>query len=126
MLLVTVIALACIFAFSNFDNSRASLQTGGQFQKENGDIVEAEHGVVAADDQRCSDIGIDILSEGGHAVDAAVATSLCLGVVSPASSGLGGGAFMLLIYSNGQAQAFNMRETSPQTASQVFFRAYLH
>lgn len=121
LLLVAVIALACIFAFSNIDNSRASLETGGQFQKENGDIVEAEHGVVAADDERCSDIGIDILREGGHAVDAAVATSLCLGVVSPASSGLGGGAFMLLRSSNGQAQAFNMRETAPQAASEDMY-----
>ena len=115
-----------LFAFTNIDNSRASLETDGQFQKENGDIVEAEHGVVAADDERCSDIGIDILREGGHAVDVAVSTSFCLGVASPTSSGLGGGAFMLLRSSNGQAQAFNMRETAPQAASEVFLRAYLH
>lgn len=121
LLLATVIALACIFAFSNFDNSRASLETGGRFHGENGDIVEAEHGVVAADDERCSDIGIDILREGGHAVDAAVATSLCLGVVSPGSSGLGGGAFMILRSSNGKAQAFNMRETAPQAASEDMY-----
>lgn len=121
LLLATVIALACIFALSKFDNSRASLETGGRFQEDKGDIIEAEHGVVAADDERCSDIGIDMLREGGHAVDAAVATSLCLGLVSPTSSGLGGGAFMLLRSSNGQAQAFNMRETAPQAASEDMY-----
>lgn len=121
LLLATVIALACIFALSKLDNSRASLETGGRFQEDKGDIIEAEHGVVAADDERCSDIGIDMLREGGHAVDAAVATSLCLGLVSPTSSGLGGGAFMLLRSSNGQAQAFNMRETAPQAASEDMY-----
>ncbi|KAL4644228.1 hypothetical protein ACB092_02G149000 [Castanea dentata] len=59
-----------------------------------------------------------VLQEGGHAVDASVASALCLGVVSPASSGLGGGAFMLLRLSSGKAQAFNMRETAPLKASE--------
>ena len=81
--------------------------------------------MVATDDECFSDIGIDILREGEHVVDATVSTSLCLGVVIPTSSGLGGCAFMLLRSSNGQAQAFNMRETAPQAASEVFLRAYL-
>uniref|UniRef100_A0A6N2LY69 Gamma-glutamyltranspeptidase n=1 Tax=Salix viminalis TaxID=40686 RepID=A0A6N2LY69_SALVM len=65
--------------------------------------VAARHGVVATDDGRCSRIGIHALREGGHAVDAAVAASLCLGVVSPASSGIGGGAFMLIRLAGGEA-----------------------
>jgi hypothetical protein len=50
--------------------------------------VEAGGGVVAADNSRCSQVGAKVLEEGGHAVDAAVATALCLGVVNPISSGL--------------------------------------
>ncbi|KAF2293107.1 hypothetical protein GH714_036815 [Hevea brasiliensis] len=83
--------------------------------------VVANHGVVAADDGRCSVIGMNVLREGGHAVDAAVATALCLGVVSPASSGIGGGAFMLIRLANGTAQAFDMRETAPMQASQDMY-----
>ncbi|TYI54242.1 hypothetical protein E1A91_D11G060900v1 [Gossypium mustelinum] len=79
--------------------------------------VVAHRGAVATDDGRCSKIGVDVLRIGGHAVDAAVAASLCLGVVSPASSGIGGGAFMLLREANGKAQAFDMRETAPLKAS---------
>jgi len=81
--------------------------------------VVARHGAVATDDGRCSRIGIDVLREGGHAVDAAVAASLCLGVVSPASSGIGGGAFMLIRLASGEVHAYDMRETAPMQASEV-------
>lgn len=84
------------------------------------DIVESEHGVVAADDARCSEIGASILRQGGHAVDAAVATALCLGVVNPMASGIGGGGFMVVRSSaTSKTQAFDMRETAPLAASQV-------
>ncbi|KAG7530350.1 Nucleophile aminohydrolases N-terminal [Arabidopsis thaliana x Arabidopsis arenosa] len=42
------------------------------------DVVESENGVVAADDARCSEIGASVLRRGGHAVDAAVAITLCV------------------------------------------------
>ncbi|MCL7030281.1 hypothetical protein MKW94_020924 [Papaver nudicaule] len=86
------------------------------------EVVESEHGVVAADDARCSEIGAAMLREGGHAVDAAVATCLCLGVVYPMSSGIGGGAFMVVLNaSTSTAQAFNSRETAPLAASQNMY-----
>lgn len=84
------------------------------------EVTRARHGVVATDDGRCSRIGRDVLVDGGHAVDAAVAAALCLGVVSPASSGIGGGAFMLFRSADGgDVKAFDMRETAPKLASQV-------
>ncbi|XP_019197910.1 PREDICTED: gamma-glutamyltranspeptidase 1-like [Ipomoea nil] len=86
------------------------------------EITRARHGVVATDDRRCSRIGRDVLVDGGHAVDAAVAAALCLGVVSPASSGIGGGAFMLLRSADGaEVKAFDMRETAPNRASQNMY-----
>ncbi|KAK9947877.1 hypothetical protein M0R45_003475 [Rubus argutus] len=86
------------------------------------DIVESEHGVVAADDGRCSEIGASILRQGGHAVDAAVATALCVGVVNPMASGIGGGGFMVVRSSEtSKTQAFDMRETAPSAASQNMY-----
>ncbi|KAE8735412.1 Gamma-glutamyltranspeptidase 3 [Hibiscus syriacus] len=86
------------------------------------DSVESEHGVVAADDGRCSAAGVLMLKKGGHAVDAAVATALCVGVVNPMSSGIGGGAFMVVRSSlTSQVQAFDSRETSPLAASQNMY-----
>lgn len=85
-----------------------------------GDVVESEVGVVAADDARCSAVGVSMLRLGGHAVDAAVAAALCVGVVFQASSGIGGGSFMVVKSSSSfKAQAFDMRETAPLAASQV-------
>lgn len=86
------------------------------------DSVESEHGVVAADDGRCSEIGVLMLKKGGHAVDAAVATALCVGVVNPLASGIGGGAFMIVRSSStSQTQAFDSRETAPLAASQNMY-----
>ncbi|XP_039044949.1 glutathione hydrolase 1-like [Hibiscus syriacus] len=86
--------------------------------------IVASHAAVAADDGRCSKIGADVLWRGGHAVDAAVDASLCLGVVSPGSSGIGGGSFMLIREANGKTQAFDMRETAPMKASENMYAGY--
>jgi gamma-glutamyltranspeptidase / glutathione hydrolase / leukotriene-C4 hydrolase len=80
------------------------------------------NGVVAADDSRCSQIGAEILTEGGYAMDAAVAVALCLGVVSPASSGLGGGCFILGYNSSAKKTVFvDARETAPSGATRDMF-----
>lgn len=85
-----------------------------------GDAIESEKGVVAADDARCSEIGASVLRRGGHAVDAAVATTLCVGVVNPMSSGIGGGSFLIVTSTDdSKAEAFDMRETAPLASSKV-------
>ena len=64
--------------------------------KDTSSIEGLQNAVVAADHELCSEVGNSILLAGGNAVDAAVSVSLCLGVANPASSGLGGGAFILI------------------------------
>ncbi|KAL9266071.1 Glutathione hydrolase 3-like protein [Drosera capensis] len=97
-------------------------QSYGRIPPKVSEIVESEKGVVAADDARCSEVGASVLRKGGHAVDAAVATALCLGVVSSISSGVGGGAFMIVYSSStGKATAFDSRETAPAAATEDMY-----
>ncbi|KAG7545759.1 Nucleophile aminohydrolases N-terminal [Arabidopsis suecica] len=87
------------------------------------DVVESENGVVAADDARCSEIGASVLRRGGHAVDAAVAITLCVGVVNPMSSGIGGGSFLIVSsQKDSKVEAFDMRETAPLAASKDMYK----
>jgi gamma-glutamyltranspeptidase len=78
---------------------------------------------VAADNQLCSEIGVSILRQNGSAVDAAIATTLCIGVVHPQSSGIGGGGFML-VYDKGSVRTINFRETAPAAASQDMYTGF--
>lgn len=88
--------------------------------------MTSRNGVVAADHETCSEIGADVLRRlDGSAVDAAVAVAFCLGVVNPTSSGIGGGAFMVVGSSaTGSAKAYDMRETASSTAYQVLIITY--
>ncbi|WP_340115329.1 gamma-glutamyltransferase [Pelagibius sp. 7325] len=64
------------------------------------------HGIVAAQHRKAAEIGAEVLKAGGHAVDAAVATSFAIGVVEPWMSGpAGGGAAMLWDAEAGKAEA---------------------
>ncbi|CAG8978646.1 hypothetical protein HYALB_00009462 [Hymenoscyphus albidus] len=74
------------------------------------------HGAVSSESHLCSEIGIDILKRGGNAADAMVATTLCVGVVSPQHSGIGGGGFMLVRGPNGVYESIDFRETAPAAA----------
>ena len=73
-----------------------------------------QYGMVAAANPHAVDAGIEILRQGGSAVDAAIAVQTALGLVEPQSSGIGGGAFML-VYDNktGEVWNYNGRETAP-------------
>lgn len=71
-------------------------------------------GMVAAADPRAVEAGLAVLRKGGHAVDAAIAVHAVLGLVEPQSSGLGGGAFMIVHQrETGEMTVFDGRETAP-------------
>ena len=85
--------------------------------------VQTQLGAVAADEPRCSAVGADALADGGSAVDAAVAATLCLGVTHPHSSGAGGGAFMIVHSRNGSSEVLEFRERAPAAAGRDMFAA---
>jgi gamma-glutamyltranspeptidase/glutathione hydrolase len=84
--------------------------------------VSARRWMVATANPLASEAGYRILAAGGSAVDAAIAVQLVLGLVEPQSSGLGGGAFMLLHDAgSGRAIAYDGRETAPMAATPTRF-----
>ena len=73
---------------------------------------------ISAANPHAAEAGAAILSKGGSAVDAAVATASVLGLVEPQSSGLGGGAFMLFFDpATGTFETYDGRETAPAAAT---------
>lgn len=77
---------------------------------------QSAQGAVATVHPLATRAGMQVLADGGNAVDAAVAAALTLGVVDGHNSGLGGGNFALVRWADGRVQALDGRERAPALA----------
>ena len=82
----------------------------------------AKHHMIAAANPHAAQAGLEIMRAGGSAVDAAIATQMVLGLVEPESSGIGGGAFMLVYDAKTKrTTSFDGREMAPASATPTMF-----
>ena len=99
--------------------------------------IRSQAGMVSSQQWIASQVGADVLSSGGNAVDAAIATGFALAVTHPTAGNIGGGGFMVIRFPNGQSTAIDFREKAPlashpemwldesgQYSSEVHHRSY--
>ena len=80
-----------------------------------------DHAVVVTADGHASEVGKQILKEGGNAVDAAVAVQFALAVTLPRAGNIGGGGFMVIQMADGTSASLDFREKAPLQAGRDMY-----
>jgi len=84
--------------------------------------VMASQGMVVTGEHLATEIGVEVLKQGGNAVDAAVAIGFVMAVTYPQAGNIGGGGFMLVyLAATQQVVAIDYRETAPAKAIETLF-----
>ena len=83
--------------------------------------VKSEHGMVVTAQHLASDVGVDVLKNGGNAVDAAVAVGYALAVVYPTAGNIGGGGFMTIRLKDGKTTFLDFRERAPLASKKTMY-----
>jgi gamma-glutamyltranspeptidase / glutathione hydrolase len=83
--------------------------------------THSQNGMVASAHPLATQAGVEMLKQGGNAIDAAVATTLAISVVEPFAAGIGGGGFMMLKMGNAEVESLDFRDHAPQKASRNMY-----
>ena len=86
-----------------------------------GKVVEADSSMVVTRHFLATEVGNNVLRNGGNAVDASVAISFALAVVLPQAGNIGGGGFMVIHQNNGQSTSIDYREQAPLKSTEKMF-----
>lgn len=96
-------------------------QKTGPFNYSSQKKIICSQGAVVSAHPLASKVGLNILKQGGNAIDAAIATQLALAVVYPGAGNIGGGGFMVAHLKNGKNVAIDYREMAPAKASRDMY-----
>jgi gamma-glutamyltranspeptidase / glutathione hydrolase len=83
--------------------------------------VRGLNGVVASSSAIASEVGVEVLRDGGNAVDAAIATAFAMAVTWPTAGNIGGGGFLVYHGADGTTTSFDFREKAPLAASETMY-----
>ena len=83
--------------------------------------VSAAKAMVVTSQHLATDVGVEIMQQGGNAIDAAVAVGYALAVTNPCCGNLGGGGFATLHLADGRDVFLNFREKAPGAATATMY-----
>jgi gamma-glutamyltranspeptidase/glutathione hydrolase len=83
--------------------------------------VRGRHGMVVAMESIAADVGVEVLKNGGNAIDAAVAVGFAMSATHPYAGNLGGGGYMLIRLADGRTTFIDFREKAPEKASRDMY-----
>ena len=118
-LTVIAAALALVACHSPVNEPPAAPELGSGYRTDLSPRHAAQH-MAAAANPLAAEAGREMLRQGGSAIDAAIAMQAVLTLVEPQSSGIGGGAFIML-WDGNCVQAYDGRETAPAGATERLF-----
>ncbi len=119
-------ALSVIFCLTLGVEAMAADRVTGKSFATRSEVI-APHGMVATSHPLATQIGLDILKQGGNAIDAAIAANAALGLMEPTSNGIGGDLFAIVWDAKtGALYGLNASGRSPQTLSLEWFRENGH
>ncbi|MBJ2181107.1 gamma-glutamyltransferase [Pseudomonas veronii] len=118
-LTVIAAALALVACHSPVNEPPAAPELGSGYRADLSPRHAAQH-MAAAANPLAAEAGREMLRQGGSAIDAAIAMQAVLTLVEPQSSGIGGGAFIML-WDGNRVQAYDGRETAPAGATERLF-----
>lgn len=82
---------------------------------------QGQQGMVVSAHPLASEIGVQVMRNGGNAFDAAVAVNFALSVVYPQAGNIGGGGFLLYRMAEGEVGALDFRERAPLASDRDMF-----
>ena len=103
-----IVQAICIFLLINIGYSRYPDAVG-------------VNGMVVSSNDLATQAGVDILKNGGNAIDAAVAVGFALAVTHPGAGNIGGGGFMVIRFADGSSTTIDFRETAPYLSDKDMF-----
>lgn len=118
-LTIIAAALALVACHSPVNEPPAAPELGSGYRTDLSPRHAAQH-MAAAANPLAAEAGREMLRQGGSAIDAAIAMQAVLTLVEPQSSGIGGGAFIML-WDGNRVQAYDGRETAPAGATERLF-----
>ncbi len=119
---VALLLAGAVFAgpFASASPSPSGAATGarqGEEEVQFGRLAMGTHGAVVSVDGHATRVGLDILRNGGNAIDAAIAVGLALAVTHPQAGNLGGGGFMVIYLADeDRYTTLDFREMAPAAA----------